>query len=1398
MKTKRIFSLLLAVLLVLSALPMMFMTATAAGTAGERPAKLPTVDGDYFLAEVQKGFSFTGTQTGTGGTWYDTSKITLSDRTSWVDAQGFMFKFDATGITGTDAIKLGVELSVSSGNVTTYLLGDPNLAKAHGGVAADTANTSSTWYVCTDGVNWTSVTHKWSSAYATSAPLTTEHTTGYVFIPMNQFQSKTFTRPVGDTTETLDTTMLTGDKAIEKLRTYGNNLTFNGFKVRAEGAAHDANFVVSELGFVYLGVPGRQPSSLPNASGNYYIHQVQNGLTMTGNKTNVWYNQNTYLADGVTANPYKIAISDKYSWVNSEGFMFKFDGRNVAGTDAFKLAIQLAVYSTNGTSTYLVSDPNLAKAFGGVAADSANTSSTWYVCTDGTNWKPITHDWVSSYAVTAPLTLERTTGYVFIPWDQFWTKGFASDTTMLNGAQAIAAMTANGATADFREIHVRTEGAATDASFSVSELGFVYPGVLGGQPDKLPTVGGAYDNAQIMDGLSMTGPTMNKWYNEYNEDASYKITISDKSSWVNAEGFMFKFDSRDVARTDAFNIALQLAVYSTNGNNTYLVSDPNLAKAHGGVAPTGSTPASTWYICTDGTNWTPVTHTYTGAYAVTAPLTTTHTTGYVFIPWDQFWTKGFASDSTMLNGADAIAAMTADGATATFTEIHVRAEVAATDANFSVSEFGFVYLKEAELPTTLPTVGGNYTNMQIMDGLSMTGTTMNVWYNQNTYLADGVTANPYKITISDKYSWVTAEGFMFKFDSRYAAGTDPFNIAIQLAVYSTNGNNTYLVSDPNLAKAHGGVAPTGSTPASTWYISTDGVKWESVTHQYTGAYAVTAPLTTERTTGYVFIPWDQFWTKGFASDSTMLNGAQAIAAMTANGATADFREIHVRAEKAAKDASFTVSEFGFVHLVRSDSDLPVKLPVGGDAFYTASFLHNAPIYYGNNCGYDGLNVHGTENISDSDWSGVENSAGFVFKFDTSAYTGSDSLKISASVLINGSWLCSDPSMAEIRDAKLEAGDTSTWYYSTDGTTWKATTATGAFPAMISGAKGVGYFFIPWESFWYGNTTMTDANGYALNGAELFQTLAESGTKAVFNQLQIRTGGAALDASVAFSDFGIAYSVEKTTAQSSITLTEDFSYNFYVPTHSAKFVPSVTFQIGDVTVSGVAASTTNGYTKYVVADLLPQQITEKITATWTLTLENGEVLSGTSEQSILDYALKLLEDESQAEWHNVTQAMINYAAAAQKREGTGFKGVSCEEYVKTLENEITDLTTLEGANTLGFTGDYTKFIGAALRLEGTIEMKLHVSSAVSSVKYTIGDRSGTATVEVIDGASYVFIPVYAHEMALDIVVTDAANAADSLTVSVNYYLASARNTGGANTKALLKAIANYGAEAAKMK
>ena len=390
--------------------------------------------------------------------------------------------------------------------------------------------------------------------------------------------------------------------------------------------------------------------------------------------------------------------------------------------------------------------------------------------------------------------------------------------------------------------------------------------------------------------------------------------------------------------------------------------------------------------------------------------------------------------------------------------------------------------------------------------------------------------------------------------------------------------------------------------------------------------------------------------------------------------------------------------------------------------------------------------------------------------------------------------------------------TTNWYYSTNGTDWEVAVekSNAGRRVLLTDEHTVGYVFVPFEDLWCMGPNGTGLYGYRQIGsfADGIAAMTEAGSNFNIRNfglcLQSSTNGTvenlAIQPETQFSEFTFVYDRDCAVPMfvlrtASVTLSDDLAYNVYadIPESVADSKMIFSFEGADIEIAGVVQN--DGSTKYSFPNILPQQVTSKITATWTATLSDGGKVIDSNTSSIYDYLKSMMSNQSYAEWHELAQATMNYAAAAQAREGSGFTGelISAED-VKPLENAVTDYTTLEGYDTIGLAlGESSGFNGAALRLEGTIEMKISVATTITAVTYEINGRTGT--LDVVDGA--VYVPIKAFEMAKTLTVKDANNAEDVLTVSVNWYLANV-TAGGANTKNLINAIANYGVAAAKKK
>ncbi len=960
MKARKILALLLAVLMVLGAMPLAFLAVSADGTGISAPTTLPdgeTYIGTEFLLDsydilaayqAKKGVEGATDVTNMGWIGANLLGAGASDAVHR-GAEGIMFKIDATNATvDSNVLELVIVIQISykdaatGKNTSTYIVSNPTMAAAYSeAVCPDDA--VSTWYYTLDGQDWTEMTAaKGTSRHSVPVGKGGE---AYVYIPFDSFYTKCgesfLETGVADKTENVV-------PWAEAKPYFGTDFTFQMTNYYYTGdfkdnktLAQDPAVKISEWRVVTHGTPGTNPgalpSELPTADGAFHSIQISDNFVVSESLSTA----NKWWADSKLT-----SVTDKTSWSGSAGLIFKFDGRNAAGTDAFKIAFELALYSDNG-NTYLLSDPNLAKAHGGVAADTANTSSTWYVCTDGVNWTPVTHNWVSTYATAAPLTAERTAGYVFIPLDQFQSKGLSTDAnkTMQNGADTLAAMSAGGKTVTLGDVKVRAEGAATDAGFSISEIGFVYmgestEGTSTTPPSKLPDTNEEYKGIDLAtkDITAAAGENNSGWMiPSFTEEGAQNLE--------NAHGILLKMEN-GVASASPTKFSFAINAVGNNGVTTYVCSDVRMSMAYQNTTFEGKKTV-TWYYSTDGKTWSSVSQESTAADVNSAsiPISGIKGTTWVYIPVSALHmrhgatklsggadqkdpTLTFAEATEIVGGWKEFNMICVwfNNSTTTLSDLKI-----VTDADFTSGSGSGSGAESA--PSTLPTTGGEYTFTEMNPGYTFQHNTEKPWDGYWYMSSDPVATKLNKDNIPA--DWMYSEGIMLKFDASNApAGTDLLGMMVELAIGSDKGS-TYLLSDPNMVAGYGNTksgatrklpASVLKTATSTWYYSVDGLTWQAAVRGIEAGTSPVVSLTNARTTGYVFIPMSAFWSYGIDyGDFADGQGMTAYEAFDILGKATKIGDIKLRLANNDISNNCIITEFGFVKSTKLMFDQSVSV-----------------------------------------------------------------------------------------------------------------------------------------------------------------------------------------------------------------------------------------------------------------------------------------------------------------------------------------------------------------------------------------------------------------------------------------------------------------------------------------
>ena len=326
-----------------------------------------------------------------------------------------------------------------------------------------------------------------------------------------------------------------------------------------------------------------------------------------------------------------------------------------------------------------------------------------------------------------------------------------------------------------------------------------------------------------------------------------------------------------------------------------------------------------------------------------------------------------------------------------------------------------------------------------------------------------------------------------------------------------------------------------------------------------------------------------------------------------------------------------------------------------------------------------------------------------------------------------------------------------WY---DGTSWSELAgASSNWQTPI----GEGYAFLafPLDDFGANGTLVSDIQVYSSNGSG-------------------RIGE--------FSEWSLVYTADQVITGASVSLTDDLALNVSANAPAGCTDAKLTF-----TFNGITSEAALKDGKYSLEGILPQQISEPVTATWTGTV-NGETLTDTVTTSVADYCKTVLATESLADWHELAKALLHYGAAAEAKTG----------YTDTLSNAgiaaVTNPVDLSAITATAVNNDSQVWKGATLRLDGAIALKIRLNApeGVTTVTATVDGRANAVTLNIVDG--YVTLALNAYELSKNVTFSYGDDA-KTLVISADYVL---KNTTDAGYSALAQAVANYGKEAGARK
>ena len=278
-----------------------------------------------------------------------------------------------------------------------------------------------------------------------------------------------------------------------------------------------------------------------------------------------------------------------------------------------------------------------------------------------------------------------------------------------------------------------------------------------------------------------------------------------------------------------------------------------------------------------------------------------------------------------------------------------------------------------------------------------------------------------------------------------------------------------------------------------------------------------------------------------------------------------------------------------------------------------------------------------------------------------------------------------------------------------------------------------------------------------------------------------------------------------------SLDEDIDMTFEAKIPEGSTEVYMTFEMNDQTVR----VDDDGTHTFLFEGVNPQCMGDNITATLHATVNGEEQTDSVDNYSIREYCVNQMNNNPEDEkLCTLLSDMLVYGAAAQAY--VGYKTGEDELVTDNLDEDLKDESTFQPTTFTGLSGLAPVFgeeqaasdvfwKSAGLTLSNNIAMNFTFyaeSTEGLSVKVTINDRTETFTdfVEVRDNIYRVsFTGITATEFDDAVTATfmrGETQVGNSLTYSVNTYICAKQNDSNPALAALVKALYNYGASAAK--
>ena len=267
--------------------------------------------------------------------------------------------------------------------------------------------------------------------------------------------------------------------------------------------------------------------------------------------------------------------------------------------------------------------------------------------------------------------------------------------------------------------------------------------------------------------------------------------------------------------------------------------------------------------------------------------------------------------------------------------------------------------------------------------------------------------------------------------------------------------------------------------------------------------------------------------------------------------------------------------------------------------------------------------------------------------------------------------------------------------------------------------------------------------------------------------------------------GLFFDNAETSMSRSITLEENIAFNYYVTPDLLHTEYTMACTVNGQTKDIEGVEQADGRIKFTFAGITPQYLTANVTASVKAKNSNGdieELLSVT--ESVKDYCMLLLSDETYSAYHTLAIDLLNYGAAAQTYTDTNIDDLANVALTESQTGTSFDETNIATASSKieNNDGKAVVFKGARLYFDNKVGVQIAFTAEnITGLKavITMGGKEVALdkihSVQMGDNSVYAInftnIMPYEYDTTFTVVIQDAEGNAVSgtLTYSVNGFI-----------------------------